>query len=237
MICGSEVGVNDNMSPVMPYKSDYAIDIVFCVDLTAGANDLLQQFKDNCLAIIDGIYKKIEQLKGPVGIVRTRVIGFRDFVDDEAIVESPFFELPKQESEYLQMIGLLESRGGGDLPENALEAIALALKSQWTQEGCFRRHIICVITDAPALDFSERKDCPGYPYGMPKDMGELTAWYQQGIGTLDLRARRFVLFAPEHHSWDTISQTWDHCVHFKLEHNEDITDYTDQLERIICFNI
>lgn len=117
------------------FKSDYAIDIVFCVDLTAGANDLLQKFKDNCLVIIDGVYKKIEQLKGPVSVVRTRVIGFRDFVDDEAIVETPFFELPKQENEFLQMIGSLESRGGGDLPESALEAIALALKSQWTKEG------------------------------------------------------------------------------------------------------
>lgn len=73
------------------------------------------------------------------------------------------------------MIGSQESRGGGDLPENALEAIALALKLQWTKEGCLRRDIVCAITDASALYFNERRDSSVYPDEMPKDMDELTS--------------------------------------------------------------
>ena len=43
----------------MIHTNDYCVDVVFCVDLTVGAKDLLQQFKDNCLAIVERICKKL----------------------------------------------------------------------------------------------------------------------------------------------------------------------------------
>lgn len=219
---------------------EYAIDVVFCLDVTAGATCLLEQFQDQWEALVEGIRTTIENNKGPVRTIRVRVITFRDFLADrEPIYETEFFELPRNRDDFLTRIQSFEAKGGGDTPENAYEALALALKSEWTQADCFRRHVIFMITDAPALELQEilRRDCPQYPYGMPKDLEELTSWYHQGTGTLDLRGRRLILFAPEDDTWEIISQTWDYCLHICLKNNEEFVTHIDRIGEFVCANM
>ena len=59
--------------------------------------------------------------------------------------------MPKQSFEFKKFVSSIEACGGGNGPENALEAIALALKSEWTTSGAKRRHVIFVFSDALAL--------------------------------------------------------------------------------------
>lgn len=199
------------------------IDIVFCIDLTAGAKYLLEQFKNNFLDLITDVRNSFEPIRGHISKFRARIVSFRDFVEEEALFESDFYENPNDNEEFLRIINSLGAYGGGDIAENALEAIALALKSDWTTEGDMRRHIICVITDAPALELGERNQYPNYPSDMPKDIKELTSWYQEGIGTLDHRGRRFILFAPDDYTWMPVSD-WDYCWHIHTDSDSDIEE-------------
>ena len=102
--------------------------------------------------------------------------------------------------------------GGGDIPENALEAIALALKSDWTTDGSKRRHVILVFSDAPALPLGARAGSSGYPSGMPADIAQLGAWWEATDQTLgsnyQAKAGRLVAFVPNAEPWTEL-QAWN----------------------------
>ena len=115
----------------------------------------------------------------------------------------------------------LKADGGGDEPENALEAIALAMKSDWvhaisTNEKA--RNIIVVFTDASAhpLEKSAKVISEYYPTDMLKSYSQLVdAW--QGSGSLGYdriekyrmnpRAKRMIVYAPyDMYPWDDLEK-------------------------------
>ena len=106
----------------------------------------------------------------------------------------------------------IAASGGGDGPENALEAIALALKSDWTTGGSNRRHAILVFSDAPALPLGARAGSALYPSGMPASLAELGAWWagtdQSLGGTYQPQAGRLVAFVPNAEPWTDL-QAWN----------------------------
>jgi len=208
-------------------KREYNIDLVFCLDLTSDARCLIEQFKNKCLYMFEKIGVRYEENCRTIGEFRVRIIGFKDFIEDDALFETDFFTIPEQTEELMRVVNALENSGGGDEAENGLEALALALKSPWTQKAGFRRHVVCVITDAPALDFNERNNYPNYPSGMPKDMKEFYEWYHTGVGTLSNRAKRLILLAPDDFGWHEISETWDNCWYINIEDNSNIEEIFD----------
>ena len=126
--------------------------------------------------------------------------------------ESEFFTLPDQNEQFRNFVNSIEASGGGDGPENALEAIALALKSDWTTAGSKRRHAILVFTDAPALPLGARASSPSYPSGMPKDLAELGAWWektdQSFTSTYERVSGRLVAYVPNAEPWTDL-QAWN----------------------------
>lgn len=73
----------------------------------------------------------MEENDKDVAKLRIKVIVFRDYIcDSEPMVESEFFTLPSQNANFRSFVERIEACGGGDGLENALEAIALALKSE-----------------------------------------------------------------------------------------------------------
>ena len=155
---------------------------------------------------MNDVDKSVEQL-------RLKVIVFRDYKSDsEPMVESEFFTLPDQVSDFENFIIGIEAKGGGDGPENALEAIALALKSDWTTGGSKRRHAILLFSDAPALALGERASFASYPKDMPADLAQLGAWWegtdQTLCSTYQPKAGRLVAFVPNAEPW-TMLQAWN----------------------------
>ena len=136
-----------------------------------------------------------------VAQLRVKVIAFGDYGCDSApMVESDFFTLDDQKGEYSNFVNGLRAEGGGDTPENAYEAIALALKSDWARTGSVRRHVTMVFTDAPALPFGARTGMGGYPADMPEDLAELQEiWESQDM---DKRAKRMILLVPDNDTWN-----------------------------------
>ena len=59
-----------------------------------------------------------------------------------------FFNLPEEADLLKNLIGQITAMGGGDDPEDGLEALAFAMRSDWDKEGMKKRHVIVVWSDA-----------------------------------------------------------------------------------------
>ena len=192
---------------------DYNVDIVMCIDGTGSMGPIINNVKANALSFYKKFIDAMDEEGKTADVVRVKVIVFRDIgADADALEESKFFTLPEEDAEFSAFANGIVATGGGDIPENALEAIALALKSDWTLGGTKRRHAILVFSDAPALELSARAGCPGYPAGMPKDLAELGSWWEgtsQELGSsYQAKAGRLVCFVPNAYPWTDI-QTWN----------------------------
>lgn len=192
---------------------EYYVDIVMCIDATGSMSPIIDEVKRNALSFHQKFIDAMEDSNREVAQVRVKVIAFRDYgCDAEPMRESDFFTLPDQNGEFEAFVNGIEATGGGDGPENALEAIALALKSNWTTGGDKRRHVVLVLTDAPALPLGERAGSGSYPSGMPTDLAQLGAWWQgtdQTLGsTYEAKAGRLAVFAPNATPWTDL-QAWN----------------------------
>ncbi len=192
---------------------EYCVDIVMCIDATGSMAPIIDEVKNNAMSFYQKFIDSMEENDKEVSELRIKVIVFRDYIcDSEPMVESEFFVLPDQSTAFKNFVAGIEACGGGDGPENALEAIALALKSKWTTSGAKRRHVILVFSDAPALALGERTECPNYPKNLPNTLAELGSWWegtdQEFISSYSKKAGRLVAFVPAAEPWKEL-QTWN----------------------------
>src|SRR4029434_4985515 len=152
-------------APVAAKGLKYAVDIVFCIDVTGSMAPILDRVKDNALRFYDDVQKNLTDKGKNVDELRVRVVAFRDFKADgaAALQESSFFRLHDEQGGFAEFVGGLVPEGGGDAPESGLEAVALAINSPWTTSGDRRRQVIVVWTDSPAQPLSG-EPAPA-PYG------------------------------------------------------------------------
>ena len=194
---------------------EYCVDIVMCIDATGSMAPIIDEVKNNAMSFHQKFLDAMEESGRSVGTLRVKVIVFRDYIcDTEPMVESKFFTLPADAVEFKSFVSNIEALGGGDTAENALEAFAYALKSDWTLEGSKRRHVILMLTDAPALPLGERGGCERYPSNLPKSFDELSEMWEEGNqvfdGNYQISAGRFIAFVPNTEPWDNIL-TWSRC--------------------------
>ncbi len=193
----------------------YNLDLVICIDSTGSMQPIIKELQNNALAIYQLVLEGMEEYDQVVEQLRVKIISFRDFrCDDEALTESPFYTLPDQNDELKAFLNDVVAQGGGDAPENALEALALALKSDWTTTtgGTKRRHAIVMLSDAPAIPLGECASCSHYPTDMPENIEQLHRWWdgsdQMFNGTFSPRVGRLVAFVPETEPWIEL-QAWN----------------------------
>lgn len=194
----------------------YCVDIGICLDGTGSMAPIIDEVKDNALAFCDKFHKAMEANGKNVDQLRVKVIPFRDYAYDgaKAMDDSGFFSLPEQNREFRAYVSGIAANGGGDAPENALEAMALAMRSDWTRSGSKRRHVILVFTDASAvpLQDSRRTASEYYPADMPADLAQLGDMWsgcsQEMEGMPEERAARMVLFVPNEQPWSDM-QVWN----------------------------
>ena len=190
----------------------YYVDIVMCIDATGSMNPILDEVKGNAMDFYQKFVDGMQEANKDVEQVRIKVIAFRDYKkDSEPVKESEFFMLPAQNEAFRDFVKGINADGGGDAPESALEAIALALKSDWTTEGDKQRHCILVFTDAPAHPLGTGSDASTYPQGMPKDLAELGSWWEgdQGLDSnYRPKAGRLVAFVPNAEPWTSL-ESWN----------------------------
>ena len=196
---------------------DYTVDMVFCIDATGSMEDvtgsrkkIINMVKENALNFYQDFNRVMAEKGKHVRQLRVRVVAFRDYLADEeyGMTATDFFLLPQQAAEFEECINSIHADGGGDIPEDGMEALAYAIKSDWTDEGARKRKAIVVWTDADAHDIGFSGSSPFYPKGMPSSMSELNDWWDDPA-LLKQNEKRLVLFAPDEGNWKYISENWN----------------------------
>ncbi len=221
---GKPTIIQDALGGVTTY-----VDIVFCIDVTASMAPIINTVKNLTLDLYDDLITNMREKNNRiVKQLRVKVIAFRDYYCDGpyAMEESKFFTLPAQKNEFKNFVSSLEAKGGGDEPENALEAMALAMKSDWvkvtnpnTEKA---RNVVVIFTDASAHPLEKSADgvSEHYPSDMLKSYTELyEAWCGQGSCmdnqasyTMNKMAERLVVFAPEDaYPWSEMAEEIDYA--------------------------
>lgn len=191
---------------------DYNVDIVMCIDATGSMASIIEDVKANALSFYQKFVDEMEAKSKSVQQLRIKVIAFRDFsVDSEPLVESKFFVLDDESREFHDFVSNIEASGGGDEPESSLEALAVAMNSDWVTTGSVRRHVIIMYTDASALPLGAGKGAANYPAGMPADIAELREWWEGQ--KMEKRAKRLLVFAPDMEPWSDIGVDWSNAFH------------------------
>lgn len=208
----------------------YNVDIVFCIDVTGSMGGILDTVKANALKFYPDLQKALEEKDKNVENLRIKVIAYRDFYCDgaNAIKQSEFIDIKSDVETFNSFINNLEPDGGGDEPENGLEALALAINSDWTKDGDRQRHIIVVYSDASThpLEKNAGSKPSNYPQDMPTDFNELTdLWEGQ---KMSLSAKRLLLFTPDSSAWTDMPIHWQNVIHYPSKASKGLETLTYQ---------
>lgn len=204
----------------------YAVDIVFCIDVTGSMTPILDAVKANALRFYQDVQTNLTAKGKNVDELRVRVVAFRDIEADgeAALAESPFFELPEQQGSFSDFVNDLVPEGGGDAPESGLEAVALAMTSPWTTRGDRRRQVIVVWTDQPAHPLDPAVLPADLRERVPADFSALTDRWEDAQGALGSSSKRLILFAPDGPGWSDISGVWENVVHHPSQAGGGLSD-------------
>jgi len=217
----------------------YAVDLVMCIDATASMGPVLDSVKEGALTFQRRLAEAMGAKSKSISQLRVRVVAFRDFGHrtGDALETTGFLTLPEQSATLRSFLDGIKADGGGDIPESGLEALAVALGSDWETGLDRRRHVIVVFTDAPAHPLGgPHSKITGYPAEIPRSMDELTEqWGYQGSQQtlMEQSAKRLVLFAPAEEPWSSLRGTWswDMLLHFPSQAGEGLEEF--ELDQII----
>lgn len=196
---------------------DYTVDMVFCIDGTGSMEDvtgsqtkIINMVKQNAINFYSDFNNTMAGKGKKVRQLRVRLVVFRDYIADGeyAMMVTDFFQLPQQAADFEACVNSIHADGGGDIPEDGLEALAYAIKSKWTDEGAKKRQVIVVWTDADAHALGFGSKSRFYPDGMPQELGELSDWWDDP-DLMRQNEKRLVLFAPDEGNWKYISDNWN----------------------------
>lgn len=210
----------------------YAVDIVLCVDATASMGPTLTNVKHSALTFPNRLAQEMAAKGRGISSLRLKVVAFRDYGDraDDAMAVSPFFRVPQDLGEFEKAVRELEPIGGGDVPESGLEALALAVDSDWETGLDRRRHVIVMFTDAPAHRLGDPRQTRAatYPQSMPASLEELFAQWGSGQtrgARMENSAKRLLMFAPETYPWTDIADDWNNTIFFPSEAGEGLEEW------------
>lgn len=219
----------------------YACDITLVIDATESMAPFISDVKEKALNMCAQFRHDMEDNGKNVDPFRVRVIAYRDyaFPDCPPMECSDFFTMPQQETQLRAFLSGIEAKGGGDEPESALEALALAMRSDWTAESTRRRHIVMLFSDGSAAELNDprRTRHPDYPENMPKNMEELSAMWHGTDETLggmpDCRWARLVAFAPNVFPWNELS-CWDKVWNCFCKAGKDLQEFDYETAAVLC---
>jgi hypothetical protein len=213
------------------YGVDYNVDFVFCIDATASMRPVIDMVKAGAINFYSDVTNAMGRKGKSINQMRIRIVAYRDYVadGDGAMMVTDFFNFPEDAAMFNEAVNSIEAVGGGDEPEHGLEALAYAIKSNWSNpiQGQKRRQVIVVWTDASTHELGHGAVNPNYPANMARNFGELSEWwgdvYAQNF--MDDSGKRLLLFAPNVKHWSTISDNWNNVLHFPSRAGEGLGEF------------
>lgn len=213
----------------------YSVDLVLCIDSTGSMSSIIERVKGSALRFYEDIEAVMKEKSKVIDTLRIKVISFRDYFEDgnNAMNESSFFTLPKDKEPFTAFIKTISASGGGDEPENGLEALALAIKSEWSKSGDRKRQIVVVWTDASTHKLEKAEKPSTYPASMPKNFDELTDLWE-GQEHMNYSAKRLIIYSPDAYPWTDIATNWQNTIHYPSKAGEGLNeiDYKEIINSI-----
>lgn len=208
----------------------YNVDLVMVIDVTGSMGHIIRQVKTAAIDFQQQLAERMSAKGKFIAQLRVRVVAFRDmYADQECFVESRFYELPTEHQGFAEFVGALKAKGGGgDGPESGLEALSLAMHSDWTKQGDRRRHVIVVWSDARPhpLERGQESVPPQMGDRICQNFDELTDEWESGQGSgMEQSARRLVLYAPDSIGWTEISDSWSQVIHFTSQAGKGLKEF------------
>lgn len=211
---------------IITQESDfsYFADIVLCIDGTGSMSPIIELVKENALRLPGDLHKTLEQKGKHVDQLRIKVLVFRDYAcdGDGAMQVSRFMTMDEDLPAFKKTVDEIIAVGGGDEPENGLEALAYAMASDWAPpaQGRKRRQVIVVWSDASTHKLGHGSNNKRYDPKLPADFETLTSWWgddpKNPAGKMHYVSKRLLLFTPETGYWADIPKKWDNVLLFPV---------------------
>ena len=216
----------------------YAVDIVFCIDVTGSMARVIEEVKNGALSLHKQLQGAMEKEGKSIAQLRVKVVAFRDFADNasDALETGGFYTLPDQAGEFENFVRPLRAQGGGDEPESGLEALAVAIQSDWERGLDRRRHVVVVWTDASAhpIGSPAARAAHTYPSGIPMTYDDLfESWGYEGsqVATMEFSAKRLLIFAPDTTPWNVVQADWENTILVHSKAGSDVKEF--ELDEVI----
>ncbi|MCW2935652.1 MAG: von Willebrand factor type [Actinomycetia bacterium] len=197
----------------------YAVDIVFVIDVTGSMGPVIEAVKENVRSFHTLLGAAMAEKGKAISQLRVRVIAYRDFADkpSNAVEATGFLALPDQQGQFESFVQRLHAIDGGDEPESGLEALSVAIDSDWERGLDRRRHVIALFTDASAHPLGDPKAraAATYPQTAPSTIDELFerwGYASSQTATMENSAKRLLLFAPDTMPWNVIAADWNNAI-------------------------
>lgn len=189
----------------------------------AEGKTLLENAKDQAVELI----KRTRELflkhhPGSSCTVRVRVIIFGSYRDleDAAIKVTDFTDLSDDEDWLRRILSKTVVSEVSKSPSAGLEALAYAIRSDWTgRRTRVRRSILLWSAGVPA-PLGECREEEWYPKGMPESFEKLTEFWAE---LEDLNPILF-LAAPDEGAWSVFSDQWSSVVHYPSKAGQDMAE-------------
>lgn len=211
----------------------YDVDIVLCIDATKSMLPVIQMVKDNAIRLPVDFLAEAQASQKKVDNFRMKVLLFRDYMADGeyAMETTDFMTMPEQKELFNEIVGGIIADGGGDEPEDGLEALAYAMASDWQApaQNKKRRQIIVVWTDASTHKLGYGRESEHYDPDLPTDFETLTDWWgddeDSDSAKMDYNSKRLLLFAPKAAYWTNINENWDNVIFIPTKAGEGLKEH------------
>lgn len=218
--------------------SKRCVDVVFCIDGTGSMYPCIDSVKNNARRFYSDFAKAMTTNGSEIDMMRIKVIVFRDYKSDgqSSMVQSPFFELPNDESDFSDFLSGVTACGGCAEDANGLEALYFAMNSDFVT-GTKDRQVIVLFADTSAIPLGKRKGYAGYPPRMVDDKGLLETWLctQKYSSKLREKNKRLVMFAPKGSNYEKMQQNYNRSVFIPVEMHRGLDDISfDDIIKIIA---
>lgn len=221
------------------------VDMVYCVDLTYNTAQTLNKIKDNMRTIYENLCSKFSFYRHYVIKLRIKVIGYKNCCDkDDLIFDiSDFFCIPEETDKLMKFVNAFEIGGDRTVLNNSLEALALAMQSDWCVPtlDCSKikkMHYIVFFsgTSSKPLEDMSSLDICNFTVNIPKSYEELIdQWYGAGsCCKIDQQCKRLILFAPEESEpWADLADDFDYTYICYTELSDKLLDIDTVINKAI----
>ena len=207
----------------------YSLDFIFCIDESESMESCIESVKRSVDRFVTDCFLTFDDNGLMIENIRVKTIVFRDYKSDgqNAMIESRFYEFPQKEGEFFNYLDGIKPSGGCKEGTNGLEALYLAMKSDFS-DSKKSRQIIVLFTDSDAITLELRKDCDSYPCDMVDDEGLLATWgCVEGYKTkLKERSKRLVMFAPRNTYYEEMSRIFNRSIFVPIDIHKGLDDFS-----------